>query len=259
MDLRKTIYKIARCGIAMAVIAAFASDPLDAKDNFFKRSASAVKEFFTGGKQDDADAAECREEDENVIDPVTDNSMTAAEELELLYDSSLDDNVRIPKLLDQKEAIRAYQLRQAKKLVAAGEQVETMRNGEVIIATIECNELFLPNDTVLKPTAAKYLKPYVGFLKERDMYRMLLAMHSDDTGSAAYTDNLTSARVLAVLEWFQQHAAETDYVIPYAMGASEPLYTNNSVENRSKNRRLEIYLVPGRAMIQSATEGKLPD
>ena len=34
MDLRKTIYKIARCGIAMAVIAAFASEPLDAKDNF---------------------------------------------------------------------------------------------------------------------------------------------------------------------------------------------------------------------------------
>ena len=134
-----------------------------------------------------------------------------------------------------------------------------LRNGEVVIATIQSDELFYPNDTVLKPNAGKQLRPFLQFLKVPDMYRMLLAMHSDDTGTSAYTDALTSKRVIAVLEWFIENSSNSDYIIPYAMGASEPLYLNNSIANRQLNRRLEIYLVPGKTMIDAASSGQLVD
>lgn len=262
MKARKYIF------IALALMAASVSaEAPKENDNVFKRGLSAVREFFRGEKSDTvsvADTAVAAEPVEKKSRPQrkkekTDYgaSMTEEEELELLYNSSLERNLSFPLLGRQAENIKGYQQVQARKMVTAGLNIETMRDGEVIIATVYVEDLFLPNDTVLKPNAGKFLKPYVGYLKEKDMYRMLLAMHSDDTGSAAYTDRLTSARVLAILEWFKENAANADYVIPYGMGFSEPLYNNNSIDNRAKNRRLEIYLVPGRLMVEKSSRGEL--
>lgn len=177
--------------------------------------------------------------------------------LEQLYEMSLDENLSIPKLGSQKESIREYQLTVAKKMIVAGYTVETMRSGEVVIITIPSDELFLPNEVELSPRASKVLKPCLQFLKIPDFYRVLLVMHSDNTGTAKYTDRLTESRVLSVLDWFQMNAAASDYVIPYAMGASEPLLPNNSIDNRASNRRLEIYLVPGLEMIGMSKKGQL--
>ena len=48
-----------------------------------------------------------------------------------------------------------------------------------------------------------------------------------------------------------------DYVVPYALGDTDPLVDNNSVEHRKTNRRLEIYLVPEKTMIQQAKKGTI--
>ncbi len=225
-------------------------------DNVFKKGISAVKGLFK--KSDDDNSVS--KKNEEAPDNAKKTASSAAKDytVEQLYDLSLDENLQVPKIgQSQRKTIKAYQLVQAKKMAAAGIGVETMRSGEVIIATIESDHLFFPNDTVLKPNAGKYLRPFLPYVKTPDMYRMLLAMHSDDTGTEAYTDALTSSRVLSVLEWFQQNAADSDYIIPYAMGASEPLFLNNSIANRAKNRRLEIYLVPGKTMIEMSRKGTL--
>ena len=190
-------------------------------------------------------------------DTVSATSNNTAYTLEQLYEMSLDENLSIPELGSQKDAIKEYQLTVAKKMIVAGSTVETMRSGEVVIITIPSDELFLPNEVELSPRAAKALKPCLQFLKTTDFYRVLLVMHSDNTGTAKYTDRLTESRVLAVLDWFQMNAGTSDYVIPYAMGASEPLLPNNSIDNRAANRRLEIYLVPGLEMIKLSKKGML--
>ena len=171
---------------------------------------------------------------------------------EQLYDLSLEDNLVTPDLGSQRKNIKEYQRVQARKLAAAGYYVETTRGGEVIIVTIQSDELFTPNTKTLKPKASKLLHPFVNFLNVPDMYRMMLVMHSDNTGTEKYTDNLSNDRVLVVLDWFQKQTKNTEYVIPYGMGAADPLYPNNSMDNRSNNRRLEIYLVPGNAMIKKS-------
>ena len=80
---------------------------------------------------------------------------------------------------------------------------------------------------------------------------MLLVMHQDNTGSDRYTLHLTRSRVNSVYDWIDANAS-TEYVVPYALGSTEPLVENNSVANRKFNRRLEIYLVPEQSMIQAA-------
>ena len=79
-------------------------------------------------------------------------------------------------------------------------------------------------------------------------------MHSDNTGSEKYTLELTRQRVDSIYEWIEKNAS-VDFVVPYALGGSDPLVENNSVDNRRTNRRLEIYLVPEAGMVEMSKKG----
>lgn len=135
--------------------------------------------------------------------------------------------------------------------------VETFRNKEVLLVTIPASQLFMPNETTLRPSASTLLNPIKRYLKDPDMYRVLMVMHTDNTGSEAYRDNITELRAEAVFDWFSNQHVNTKYLFPYAYGDEMPLVENNTMGNRSKNRRLEIYLMPGRKMLEQAKKGRI--
>lgn len=135
--------------------------------------------------------------------------------------------------------------------------VEAYRNKEVLLVTIPAHLLFTPNSTDLKKEAGEYLAPIRRYLKEPDMYRVMLVMHTDNTGSEAYREKLTADRVNSVFDWFENSGSDTRYLFSYAIGDDMPLLQNDSMENRYKNRRLEIYLVPGEKMLEQSKKGKI--
>lgn len=151
----------------------------------------------------------------------------------------------------------AISLRNGKYNKNSGCNVETLRNREIIIVTIPTDYLFLPNDTQLISGGEEYLIPLKRYLKIPDMYRVILVMHTDNTGSDNYTDNLALDRVDTVFEWFENNVSDTKFLFPTASGATEPLAPNTSGENRAKNRRLEIYLIPGKKMLEDAKKGRI--
>lgn len=126
--------------------------------------------------------------------------------------------------------------------------VEKYRNGEVLLVTIPSSLLFAPNETELMTSAGKYLQPLIKFLRNPDMYWLILDMHTDNTGSREYTDSIALDRVDAVSDWFDNTGADTRFLFPTASGSTESLPGNHnlSMEDRARNRRLEIYLVPGK-------------
>ena len=168
-----------------------------------------------------------------------------------IYDLSIDDNIAMPELEKQAETIKKFQYNQAIALQKNKQNVEMTRDGEVIIITIPAGQLFAPNDTVLSDMGKKSIEPFLGYLKSEGLYKMLLVMHHDNTGSDRYILNLTKARVNAIYDWISKNAS-VEFVVPYALGSIEPLVENNSVANRKFNRRLEIYLVPEVGMIKAA-------
>ena len=168
-----------------------------------------------------------------------------------IYDLSIDDNIAMPELEKQAETIKKFQYNQAIALQKNKQNVEMTRDGEVIIITIPAGQLFAPNDTVLSDMGKKSIEPFLGYLKNEGLYKMLLVMHHDNTGSDRYILNLTKARVNAIYDWISKNAS-VENVVPYALGSIEPLVENNSVANRKFNRRLEIYLVPEVGMIKAA-------
>lgn len=174
-----------------------------------------------------------------------------------IYDLSLDRNLMVPDVPSKAVArIQDYQYKVAMGFVKQQYQVETMRDGLVFVITIPAASLFAPCDTVLSRSGEALLKPVLELLKPEGFCKLMLAMHADDTGSPRYADLLTRARVNAVYDWIDDHAS-VDYVVPYAEGADDPLEPNDSMDNRKRNRRLEIYVVPEKAMIAKAKKGKI--
>lgn len=163
----------------------------------------------------------------------------------------------------QSEFIQKFQLKEGRERLLKGKYksdgctVENYRNKEVLLITVPASLLFEPNDTELSAGAAEFLRPLRRYLKDPDMYRVLLVMHTDNTGSDIYRDNLTQERVDAVFNYFDELGIDTRYLFSYAMGDDMPLRPNDSMDNRAANRRLEIYLMPGKKMLEQAKKGRI--
>ena len=175
-----------------------------------------------------------------------------------IYELSLDENIVTPEIKNDKQAdkIQDFQYDMAVAFKKSNYDVEIMRDDEVIVVTIPASQLFDANDTVLNQIGEAQLKPFLRMMKNPGFYKMLLVMHSDNTGSEVYTLNLTRQRVNAIFDWFDENSS-VDYVVPYALGETDPIVDNNSVENRKRNRRLEIYLIPEKTMLQQAKKGNI--
>lgn len=185
---------------------------------------------------------------------------TPMEELESLTFIEMINSVDLG---EQSEFIQQFQNKEARARLMGkfngvdGCSIENYRNKEVLLVTIPARLLFAPNETLLNEKADAYLSPFKRYLKQPDTYRVLLVMHTDNTGSAQYQDEITEERVESVFEWFDEQGSDTSFLFPYAMGGDMPLYENDSQKNRDANRRLEIYLMPGTKMLEQAKKGRI--
>lgn len=188
-----------------------------------------------------------------------------ADKNENLDDMSFAEIVNSVELGKQTELVQKFQDREAKNVLLKNKNlseqngctIDAVRNREVIVVTIPAHLLFGPNQTDLLESAGKYLEPFKRYLKEPDMYRVLTVMHTDNTGSEEYREQITIDRAQAVADWFEENAADTKYLFPFAMADDIPLVPNDSFTNRDRNRRLEIYLVPGTVMLEKAKKGRI--
>lgn len=188
-----------------------------------------------------------------------------AEKPRNLEDLSFAEIINSVDLGKQADLVKTFQEREASNVLLKnrtltetnGCTVDAVRNREVLVVTIPANKLFGPNQTELLEQADKFLEPFKRYLKSPDMYRVLVVMHTDNTGSETYREDLTVDRAEAVAEWFEENGADTEFLFPFAMSDDIPLVPNDSFENRDRNRRLEIYLVPGEAMVEQAKKGRI--
>ena len=126
-----------------------------------------------------------------ILLPFISHAQTELDEMtkeELLFSLALGKQAPLIKKFQEKEATRLLNNNYNPK--KNGCNIETMRSGEVIIITIPTDLLFLPNERTLIDDCDNLLSPIQRYLKTPDFYRVLLVMHTDDTGSETYTDEL---------------------------------------------------------------------
>lgn len=170
-----------------------------------------------------------------------DDEATRTDPLEMEFDANLS-SPAIPRKL--RETVLGNVRSNVIHLRRQNFDVRTVRDGEVIVVTIPCESLFVANSTVLRPSASALLKPLGAYLRQPQLYKMLVAAYSDNTGSEEYADELTEARAAAVNEFLATMGGAQSLVVPYGMGKDDPVNDNRTRVNRAKNRRVEIYLIP---------------
>ena len=140
-----------------------------------------------------------------------------------------------------------------RRLVKNGFNVASMRDGEVLRITIPCDELFPIGSVDLKSSALLSLSQLGSLVGEPKKYKLLITVHTDDTGDDQYADSISAARANAVDDALWQIAGEKETnVIPYGLGKDEPLVDNSSRANRARNRRVDIFIVPEVALIEQS-------
>lgn len=170
------------------------------------------------------------------------------------YSANIEENIATPAVSAKaSQAVINAMSQLVKTLRGAGYTVDAVRKGEVVLVTIPCTELFSANSVELKKDASKRLTPLVPYIKRSDNFKIILAVHSDDTGDELYAERLTADRANAIDEFFFQANDRQDTgIIPYGLGADEPVAPNSGIGNRAKNRRVEIYFVPTQLLIDKA-------
>lgn len=162
------------------------------------------------------------------------------------YSAGIEENIKTPPVPAKlKERVAAAMTKLQHTLTNGGYKTDKVRDGEVVVVTVEASKLFRANSTVLREGAAAVLQPLVPYLKRTDNYKIVLAVHSDDTGDAEYSDRLTADRASAIDSFVASKTGGGESnIIPYGLGSDEPVASNASIRNRAANRRVEFYFIP---------------
>ncbi|ROS88380.1 OmpA family protein [Muribaculaceae bacterium Isolate-039 (Harlan)] len=188
----------------------------------------------------------------NSTDPYKDYDETR------FMDMSLDENILTPAVgKNEHAAIKTYMTRLAQDLAKKNYIVDMTRNDEVVVVTVLSDDIFLPNDTLLSPSAPSQLTPILKLFSDPFMMKMVYSVHTDNTGSAPYNMRLSHERNNSIYDWMLDNINEDLIVIPYEMGDTDPVAANDTRDGRRENRRVEIFMIPGPKMITLARKGQL--
>jgi outer membrane protein OmpA-like peptidoglycan-associated protein len=165
---------------------------------------------------------------------------------------SVEENLAVPVIPSKsKGSVVTFMQILSKSLKSANLKVEPMRNDEVLHIVIPCSDLFAPNQIELKESGKTKLASLKSVVANPKLYKVLVAVHTDDTGDAEYADSITESRATSIDRCLFEVSGGIDTgVIPYGIGRDEPLTDNSSIELRAKNRRVEFYIIPTLALVE---------
>jgi outer membrane protein OmpA-like peptidoglycan-associated protein len=93
----------------------------------------------------------------------------------------------------------------------------------------------------LKPESAPVLKEIAQALKDNPDWKLTVEGHTDNIGGDAYNLDLSKRRALAVKEALAaQYDIAPDRLANEGFGASRPVESNDTLEGRARNRRVEL-------------------
>ena len=181
-------------------------------------------------------------------------SLTAADGAEPTdpdpFELDFENNINTPEIPQKKRSsVKARIDELQADLERAGFKTSKVRQGEVLMVTIACERLFRANDVTLTDQGKALLRKFRLSDGAASKYKIIIAVHTDNTGEDAYADSITASRANSIDDFLNGRMAAIDITtVPYGLGRDEQLVSNDSLKNRAKNRRVEIYIVPTSAM-----------
>ena len=143
-------------------------------------------------------------------------------------------------------AVGAYQDRQEAELrrQMAGTGVDVVRQGDNITLNMPGNVTFGFDQSNIQPQFYPVLNNVANTLRQYEQTVIEVAGHTDNTGAAAYNQQLSERRAQAVAQYLGGQGVNQQRIITVGAGMTRPIADNSTEAGRAQNRRVEITLVP---------------
>jgi chemotaxis protein MotB len=149
-----------------------------------------------------------------------------------------------------------------KRMIDAGHLKVTTRHGRIVLQ-LHNDVLFATGDAELKPDGKQAIGEIAATLRGVGLKRFQVAGHTDSEPITTETKKtyptnweLSSARAIAVVKLLVSSGVAPTVLSAAGYGPYDPVATNATPDGQSKNRRIEITLVPNVAPLVAVADAE---
>jgi outer membrane protein OmpA-like peptidoglycan-associated protein len=124
--------------------------------------------------------------------------------------------------------------------------ISVTNTGEYLIVNMPQDLLFAVDSASVRPDLRSDLNTVASSLLRYPNSRIEVIGHTDNTGSAAYNQDLSQRRAVAVASVLRESGVPGARVAAFGRGEDQPIASNLTPDGRAKNRRVEIIIRPTR-------------
>ena len=124
--------------------------------------------------------------------------------------------------------------------------ISVTNTGEYLIVNMPQDLLFAVDSASVRPDLRADLSTVASSLLRYPNSRIEVIGHTDNTGSAAYNQDLSQRRAVAVASVLRENGVPSNRIVAVGRGEDQPIASNLTPEGRAKNRRVEIIIRPTR-------------
>jgi outer membrane protein OmpA-like peptidoglycan-associated protein len=143
-------------------------------------------------------------------------------------------------------AIGAGLDKQAAELRSVNSAFTVTNMGDYLIVNMPQDVLFSTDSAALRPDLTSSLAAVAANLNRYPNSTIEVIGHADNSGTAAYNQDLSERRALAVAGVLRANGVAGGRVGAYGRGEAQPVASNLTPEGRAQNRRVEIIIRPTR-------------
>jgi outer membrane protein OmpA-like peptidoglycan-associated protein len=123
------------------------------------------------------------------------------------------------------------------------EGVEVSRPSEGEIAVRLTNDILFDTDSsALRGASRSTLNELAQNFRQYPDNRLIVEGHTDSTGTSAHNQRLSEQRASSVADYLIDQGVSAGAITVYGFGEARPKDSNESVEGRQRNRRVEIHI-----------------
>lgn len=155
--------------------------------------------------------------------------------------------------MDKQQKELEQQLADAAKV----EEVTDVNGFQGIKVTFEGGILFPTNGTTLSSSAKTNLEKFASSLKDNPDTDIQVYGFTDNTGSMAANEKVSSGRAQSVQKYLVSNGVEANRLTAKGLPMDYYIADNTTAEGRAQNRRVEIYITANEDMVKKANDGTL--
>ena len=135
-----------------------------------------------------------------------------------------------------------------------GAKVERLDDAIVVTFDENSGVYFNTNKYNINSTSKQTLDKLAGVFVEYSDTNILVVGHTDSVGAEDYNMTLSKNRATAVANYLTQKGLFPSRLTTNWFGEIQPMYDNATAEGRTKNRRVNIAILPNQKMIDEAVK-----